>query len=147
MDIMAFGNSVARVWGLDSIDDYCSITLNQTLSSSLKRCWPSNPTLQTPRNVPTANARCQLCQAGSIESGRRHNNRPKENNIIHYYAAQHILFYKARQSTKKQWITWKKQANWYWYNWYWDTWYIVIAIHPWRRYNHAHFFLYVLFFW
>ena len=71
MEIMAFGNSIVLFWGLEGINDYCSIVSKSTLSSSLKRCGPSNQTLQTPRNVSTASARCQLCQAGSIESGSK----------------------------------------------------------------------------
>ena len=55
-----------------TIDDYCSIVSKWTVSSSLKRCGPSNPTLQTPRNVPTASARRQPCQGGSIRFNKKH---------------------------------------------------------------------------
>ena len=77
MEIMASCNSVARVWGLNSIDDYCSIEPTWTLSSSWKRFVPSNLPLLTPHNEPSTTSLCQLCQGGSIESGRRHKNRQK----------------------------------------------------------------------
>ena len=77
MEIMAFDNSVERVWGVNNIDDYCSIDPTRTLSSSWKRFEPSNQPLLTPHNEPSTTSRCQLCR-GSIESGGRHNNRQKE---------------------------------------------------------------------
>ena len=78
MEIMTSCNSVAWVWGLNSIDDYCSIDPTQTLPSNWKRFGPSNQPLLTLHNEPSTTSRCQLCQGGLIEAREMHNNRQKE---------------------------------------------------------------------